>query len=140
MNSRYAFNEEFDGDAIDPLAEASIDFDFAAIDGEIETLDPGDREKLAQVVRRLFQFVCVGNLNAESAPQRITRRFLAVAWTLDPALIDGTPSATKLAKRIGCPASKFHTLTGAVTRKFKITNRAQRHGDGQRKAVSDAPA
>jgi AraC-like DNA-binding protein len=140
MNTLFEFNDGFSGDAIDPLASAKIDFDFDAIDEEIHSLDGDNREKLAHVVRRIFQWICSGNLNASNAPITISRRWLALVWVFDPSLIDGTPSAAALAHRIGCPASKFHTLTGAVTREFKITNRAQRHGDGTRKAVANAPA
>jgi hypothetical protein len=140
MNTRHAFDESFTGECVDPLADAAIDFDFSEIDREIDTLEDGDREKLAQVVRRIFQWVVRGNLNAKSAPVAISRRWLALAWVLDPGLIEGTPSATELARRIGCPPSKFHTLTGAITRDFKITNRAQRHGDGTRKESYHAAA
>jgi hypothetical protein len=132
------FHEDFVSEKIDPLADTHADFPFDEIDSEIAGLDEENRAKLCQAYRRIFQWFCNINLKSDTAPVMISRRVLALAWVLDPSLIEGSPSAAELARKIGCPRTKFHGLTGSVVRKFGIRNRAQAHAwnRGKKEEVS----
>jgi hypothetical protein len=88
-----------------------------------------DREK--GFVLRLMQFVID---NKDTMSQQSTgRRFLALAWALDPSLFPGSPSLHALAKRLHMDVSGLSRVAAMATKEFGIKNRAQAHGDGVRK-------
>jgi hypothetical protein len=134
-----SFDEEYVSPHRDPLSPRHVEFDFAAVErafGELET--EADREAVARFVRALFNWVTDISIDHPNAQAMAGRRFLALAWVLDPALFDGI-SAAGLAARLGIKSiNKFQRLTGEVTRRFKITNRAQRVSDHNRKGLNHA--
>lgn len=120
---------------LDPLAPPTeMEFDW---DELYERLgEPSDRqlhennmEQISEFVRKLFQWVVAVDLKQPNSQMLVGRRFIALAWVLNPALFDGSPSASKLAETLGITRkANLWTLTGEASQHFGITNRSQSHG------------
>jgi hypothetical protein len=56
--------------------------------------------------------------------EQVGRRFLALAWLIDPGLIPGSPSLRKLAAQLGIKVPVLSELTSDLHRRWGLTNRA----------------
>lgn len=128
---------------INPLYKDHTDFDYDAVTNAIGEGIITDDPRV-EFVEKLFQFVANTKLNPKEsfikrrrASRNIGIRFAALAWVINPALFEGTPSATALAKMLGCKSAwPFLRITGEVSRQFGITNRAQDHAWNRRKSTA----
>ncbi|HEY3857368.1 MAG TPA: hypothetical protein VGO67_23530 [Verrucomicrobiae bacterium] len=122
------FFEDYSSDDQSALDRQIVDFDWAGLErafGEVTTDE--DRDAVVKCVSALFQWLTAVNMENRNAQQKVGRRFLALAWVVNPNLFQGI-SATKLARKIGIKAPyHFQKLTGEVSRHFGIRNRGQRH-------------
>lgn len=117
----------------DPLAGPLwVDFDWPLLHRLLgEELEEPDREKLARALHEVLLWVLVKGGTVDT----IARRAVALAWTVNPALVDGA-STKELAAWLGCPQSRIGELTGKARRHFRIQNAAQRRRRGRpRKAL-----
>jgi hypothetical protein len=128
------FYEDYSTENLDPLAPSmEEDFDWDELYerfGEVSDRQMHDEqmERINKFVRELFQWVVAIDLNRPNSQTLIGRRFIALAWVLNPALFEGTPSASKLAESLGIARkANLWELTGEVSRHFKIINRGQSH-------------
>src|SRR6185436_18667803 len=124
------FYENYIPKNFDPLTSPIQNFNWNDLYEQLD--EPGDtlmqEEKSAEFVRQLFQWITDIDLNKPNPELNIGRRFIAVAWVMDPSLFEGSPSATKLADKLDIKRkADFWTLTGEVSKYFGITNRGQRH-------------
>jgi hypothetical protein len=60
-------------------------------------------------------------------PQSLGMRLIALAWVLNPAYFDGSPSVRKLARRCGVRIAALANHTGYYSRLLGWRNRGQRH-------------
>jgi len=128
------FYEDYISTKLDPLASPmQEDFNW---DELFERLgEPSDRqahdeqmERLNQFIRTLFEWVTAIDLKKPNAQVVIGRRFVALAWVMDPALFENSPSASKLAEMLGVNRkADLWKLTGEVAKRFGIRNRCQSH-------------
>ena len=143
MTCGQPFNEERGfGHNLDPLAVSHSDFPWAELSeklGEVsEPLAPGDRADLASALRAILHFLLCDGKQASRLTERIGRRCVALAWTIDPSLFDGTPSLTALAKSLDLFAPQIAIHSGDASRRFGIRNRAQAHASGMFRPAADA--
>jgi hypothetical protein len=128
------FYEDYATDNLDPLAPPmQEDFNWDELYerfGELSDRQKHDEqmEQINEFVRKVFQWVVAIDLNRPNSQMLIGRRFIALAWVLNPALFEGSPSASKLAERLGITRkANLWELTGEASRHFKILNRGQSH-------------
>jgi len=111
-------------------AEASYDFDWDALYsalGEPEAApDNSDRERLAFALAAVFDYILSVDLGDKAAPDSITSRTIALAWTIAPARF-GNASIRRLAKRMGLSAAHLSTKSADAGRKFGISNQFKGH-------------
>jgi hypothetical protein len=135
------FLEDYAAAEVDPLTEACAEFDYEQVyrdlDGDVDWQDDDLNQKLAQLLRHIFQFALDTELSA-GADRRIGRRFLALAWVVDPSLFAGSPSLAKLAARLGTDSATLSRLTSEATRTFGITNRCQARWLSRQRKQGDA--
>lgn len=80
--------------------------------------------------------VIIGD-TAEKHSKKLSRetvgsRAIALAWTLDPSLFEGSPSLRRLAARYGCTAPLLSVHTGNLRDRFGVSNRLQQAHDHSR--------
>ncbi|HVU07829.1 MAG TPA: hypothetical protein VHG89_04720 [Verrucomicrobiae bacterium] len=126
-----SFHEDYVSDKLDPLATPMHeDFNWNELYQRLG--EPTDQqlqdEKIAEFIRKLFEWVTAIDLRKENSQTLIGRRFIALAWVFNPALFEDSPSASKLAETLRITRkADLWKLTGEVTRHFGITNRGQSH-------------
>lgn len=128
------FHEDYISSKLDPLASPMHeDFNW---DELYERMDePTDSqahdeqmEQITEFVRKLFEWVIAIDMNNPNAQMLVGRRFIALAWVLNPAMFEDSPSASKLAETLGIKRkADLWTLTGEASQYFGITNRGQSH-------------
>jgi hypothetical protein len=138
MNGKQPFHEDYVNPKADPLhPKQTADFDYSAVEEALGEFQPveADDEKSVVLIRRIFAWCTNVNLRkSENVQLLIGRRFIALAWVLNPGLFEGTPSAGRLAELIGIrSAPRFFALTGEASRHFGIRNRAQAHAANWKK-------
>jgi hypothetical protein len=128
MRTRLSHNDEC---AYEDADGASTDFDYAEVSralGEIKhDIGPERFGELAVGLRRLMDFLVRVDFNREGFEKIITRRLLAVIWTINPGLLGGK-SLTQIAKTIGIPVKHLSVHSAAFSREFGVRNHAQSHG------------
>ena len=116
-----------------PLAPPTYqDFDWNEVERELGELPEDARADVAEVIRKIFLWVTAVKMNGKNAPKKVGRRFIALAWVIDPSLFDGSPSLETLGKQIG--NHHLWKMTGKVSKEFGITNAAQNHAWNRGKA------
>jgi hypothetical protein len=137
------FHEDYTTDKLDPLAPPmQEDFDWDELYerfGELSDRQKHDEqmERINEFVRKLFQWVVAIDLNRPNSQMLIGRRFIALAWVLNPALFEGSPSASKLAESLGITRkANLWELTGEASRHFNIVNRGQSHAWNRKQEVA----
>lgn len=124
------FQEGLQSERADPMDAQVCDFPYDQIDLP-ESVQPIYEEKLKQTLTRVLQFAI--DDHETMSQQSVGRRFIGLAWVLDPSLFPGTPSLRTLAKRLSMDVSGLSRVAAQASREFGIKNRAQAHGDGVRK-------
>lgn len=119
-----------DKSRLDPLIETSQGFDWDEVErllGEARELTEPDRERLAHVFLELLRWA-VSTGPRTIYTKTVGLRLVALAWVLNPAMFDESPSGKELARRVGLCDAKFSREAVYASRTFHIRNRPQRHG------------
>jgi hypothetical protein len=82
--------------------------------------------RLQQVVVRLLQLL-VPPTTRHIQPESIGLRVIALAWVVNPAYFEGTPSMRELARRCGVNHCHLAHHTGHYSRLLGLRNRGQNH-------------
>lgn len=124
------FREDYASPHADPLAHTHEDFPFeevfASLDGHGSTTD-GDRA--AEALRQLLAWVVgvrLNRSNSQHARKHVCARALALAWTVNPAMLEGK-SLARVAADIGISPDVMHRTSADFSRRFKFRNPGQRH-------------
>ncbi len=123
-----AFDEAYVAEGLDPLDGAPQTFDWDMLYRRLaEDASTGDMDKqLAEVVTRLLQ-ILIPFRQGRLQPVSIGLNIIALAWVLNPAYFDGSPSLRDLARRCGIQPSTLARHTGHYSRFIGWRNRGQRH-------------
>jgi hypothetical protein len=123
-----AFHEAFVADGLDPLDGALQDFDWDLLYRRLaEDVGNGNmNQQLAEVVTRLLQ-ILIPFRQGRIHPVSIGLNIIALAWVLNPAYFNGSPSLRDLARRCGIQPSTLARHTGHYSRFIGWRNRGQRH-------------
>jgi len=119
------FKEDFISEKRDPTVPTATDFDWDEVFREMGELSSEDKASVAIVIRKIFLWVTAVKLNRRNTQKMVGRRFIALAWVLDPSLFEDSPSLESLGKKIGC--KKMWMLSGQVTKDIGIHNHGQDH-------------
>jgi hypothetical protein len=131
---------------LDALDARVADFDWDGLSralGEPGEISDHDLERLGQALRAVLSWILIGaggRMNADD--RRAGRRVLALAWVLDPSMIEGTPSLAKIARDCGVTRACMSLASSDATRRFGLVNRGQAHGwnrKGARSGASHSP-
>lgn len=123
------FHEDFVSAHTDPTAEPYCDFDWDelyACLGEATNNDEQIKQRLAEAVRQVFQWMLSNNINKKNAAEFIGRRAVAFAWVMNPELFEGK-SMTAVAASLGLPKQILSKASSEASREFGIQNRGQAH-------------
>jgi hypothetical protein len=124
--------------------------------GDFTGLSENEVDGLKRIVRGVFEF-CVGDLFVDQhgrtkvkqtdpnaritggagvkIERRLSRRFLALAWLIDPAMFTGRPlSLTAIAKQLEASVCKFSPHITVARKKFRIENQFLNHSRHRRKS------
>jgi hypothetical protein len=149
------FRESYLNPEQDTLDGKSAEFDWDALYellGESQQeLSAHDYDALSFAFKRVLEWVLSVDLGRPGFESVIARRALALAWTMNPAFFEDSPSLSKIAERIGTHKVSLSSYAASASRTFGVRNRGQRHGwnfkpanGGQRRAKAnphvDVPA
>ena len=111
---------------VSPLIATSIEFDWEVLQ---RLLDEGkgdvtetDWSTLADILQELLRWMVKGD-----DLHKVGRRTIALAWSINPDLFRGSPSASVLARMMGCSVDLLHRETGEARRSFGLKNRLSDH-------------
>jgi hypothetical protein len=132
MSNRVPFNENIVSPKRDPLApDLHRDFDW---NGLYESLGENEEERstnsnqLIQGLKRIVEWVLDTRLTDRHAEMVIARRFIALAWVINPDYLEGK-SLTQIARVLRIRHKQSLSKYAAnAKRRFNISNRAQAHG------------
>lgn len=111
-------------DALDGHGVAEFDWESVYLDLDGEGLDDDSKRKLAEALRRLLGWLTRSSDRQVLSARVVGVRTLAMLWSVDPSLIDGSPSLRKLARRLRISRSVLSKHSSAASRQFGIRNRA----------------
>jgi len=134
------FHENLQSDRWDPIDAPFKDFDWDKLCDQIdEDVEAGKVEKqLAETITRILQILIP--LRAKYLPPiEIGLNVIALAWVLNPAYFEGSPSLRRLARRCGVPAATLARHTAYYSRLIGWRNRAQRHAWNFRRGEQRSP-
>jgi hypothetical protein len=129
---------------LDPLDGKVCEFDWDGLSralGEPGALAEDDIERLGQALRSILVWVLAGEggrLNPDD--RRAGRRVIALAWVIDPSIIEGSPSLSSLAKQIGTNKAVLSLSSSKVSKVFGISNRAQSHAWNRKPRRGSTPS
>lgn len=124
--------EEFDeamlSEDLDSIDSLSQGFDWQALYERLgEDAQNGDLDReVAEAVVRLIEKL-VSNQDRPMYPQAVGLRLIGLAWVLNPAYFEGSPSLRDLAARCKVKPSTLARFTGEASRLIGFRNRSQRH-------------
>lgn len=126
------FHEDFVSEHQDALDGQTADFDWnelyrALNEGQAE-ISEHDYAAMGHAVRVLLQWVLKVSPSKPCSERMIARRLIGLAWTIDPGLIEGSPSVSQIARELECHKVVLSIHTASARRHFGINNRAQSHG------------
>lgn len=114
----------------DRANEPHYDFDWDGLERSIGEAQPDltkqDRAELALAVAKIFDFALAVDMTRKEAPRLVGRRFIALAWIMDPSRFEGA-SIRKLSRQLSMTAPNLSKLTAAASRAFGLSNRFQSH-------------
>ena len=132
--------EEFDEARMarrrDPVDAPDQDFDWDALYKRLgEDVNEGKvNKRMADIIIRLLQ-VLVPVSTHRIQPGSVGLRLIALAWVINPAYFEGTPSIRELARRCGVNVVSLARHTGRYSRLIRWRNRGQKHAWNWRKRV-----
>jgi len=138
------FNEAMLSDDRDPVDATSQEFDWQSL---LERLgEPPENDispqPFAQAVIRLLELL-LSKTERPMHPQSVGLRVIALAWVLNPAYFEGSPSLRDLAVRCGVKPATLARFTGEASRFIGWRNRAQRHAwnwrESERSTLEERP-
>lgn len=114
---------------LSPLDHRCQDFDWEAIHYNFEKAGEADKPetRLAEAVLGVLQMLLPPLSTRRIQPESLGIRLIALAWVLDPANFNGSPSLRKLARRCGIRSAALANHTGHFSRVLGFRNRGQRH-------------
>ena len=100
------FHEDFHSERTDVLDGQIGEFDWESLYhslGETQAeVAPHDYAAMGHAVRVLLQWILKVSPAKPCSERAIARRVIGLAWTIDPGLIEGSPSLSHIAKELGC--------------------------------------
>ncbi len=132
----------------DPIDAQDLDFDWRQLYERLSEDIASDQveRQLAETITRLLQTL-IPLRQRYLPPIEIGLNVIALAWVLNPAYFEGSPSLRQLARRCGVQPATLARHTGRFSRLIGWRNRAQRHawnwreeqrsplgGEGEKKA------
>ena len=85
-----------------------------------------DFEGLVVALRRILQWLVEPGVKKMKHRKMLVRRVAALAWVIDPSLLDGSPSLRQLAKHMhDKQPMSLSEHTAAASRTFGLRNRSQ---------------
>jgi hypothetical protein len=142
------FHEDLQSDKRDPVDAQSQEFDWQRLYQRLSEDVASDQveRQLAETITRLLQTL-IPLRQRYLPPIEIGLNVIALAWVLNPACFEGSPSLRQLARRCGVQPATLARHTGRYSRLIGWRNRAQRHawnwreeqrsplgGEGEKKA------
>jgi len=111
-----------------PLDMQIKDFDWETLYAHLgeDARDGGNEPRLAEAVARLLQMF-LPNARRRIHPDSVGLRVIALAWVLNPAYFEGSPSVNELADQCGVRVAALAAYTGHYSRLIRWRNRGQRH-------------
>lgn len=91
-------------------------------------LPPTVKARLSTVARGLFAMVWTGNRDEARSVRIVGRRFMSVAWVINPGFFHGSPSLASIARRLGVTPKALQKSSARASRATGIVNRGQSHG------------
>lgn len=129
------FNEDRESDQASALDARSQDFPWKEVyaafgEDELQELGLDDAERLSVAFNKFLHCVADGyNQSGVVKPiENIGRRAVAFLWIINPGLIAGSPSLSKIARDINCHKVAMSQHVVSIRRKFGLKNRATAHG------------
>lgn len=123
------FNEARIGKSRDPIDARDQEFEWQELLERLseDALNPHQTDQtLAETVRHLLA-ILVPNRRKQIQTRSIGMRVLALAWVLNPAYFEDTPSLRELAARAGVTPAKLARHAGEYSRRFGWRHRGQQH-------------
>ncbi len=128
------FREGFQNPKADPLDAHTCEFDWAGLEAALgeareECPDEERYEQLVAGLRVILRWLADGMTTRNPDPARqIGRRAVALLWAIDPGYFAGSPSLSRLAKRMKLCTTTLSEHSAAAHRDFGVCNRGQKHG------------
>ena len=113
---------------IEPISEAELREASLEAREILEPLTDEDRERFLRVLKTIFSFAESSGSNGADRLTTMSRRLIALAWTMSPDYFEDSPSLAGIAKTIDCTRSALSFYSAEVRRRFGIRNRCQDHG------------
>lgn len=136
------FHEDLVTDSQDPLDGQIAGFDFDQIDrilaGHKADLGSTEFERLGIALNAILSWVIGDPRTPKKSERAVARRLIGLAWTINPAFFEDSPSLTDIAKRLGIHKVVLSLHSAQAHRHFGIKNRAQSHGWNFKPQESDA--
>lgn len=114
-------------------SESRVEFPWHEVEealGEVGAIAESEeaREQAARAVHALLGWLVRGQRQPTARLDAIIgRRALAMAWSIDPSLLDASPSLARLADDLGITRAGMSWHAAEFSRTFRIHNRAQPH-------------
>lgn len=129
---RPQFHEDYLSPEQDTLDGKSAEFDWDALYklfGESQQeLSAHDYDSLSFALKRILEWVLSIDLERPGFESIMARRVLALAWTMNPAYFEDSPSLSRIAERIGTHKASLSSYAASASRTFGVRNRGQVHG------------
>lgn len=103
-------------------------FDYDEIDeGEVLDFDPGEMERLGELLREVLVWLTMGDLNSNRYKDTVLRKVIAMCWVLRPELFNGIALAD-IAEKKGIKMHRQSLSKQAInfSKRFNIKGRGQR--------------
>ncbi len=100
--------------------------------GALKDLDQPGLAKLNEAMRQILLWVLATPIR-KGFDKQVGRRMIALAWAVDPSIIEGSPSMRQLAKQMGLIGAVLSKSTSKATKRFGLSNRSQKAHDWRHK-------
>ena len=92
-------------------------------------LAPDVKARLSRLIRGLFGLVATsGQVEHCDAIRVVGRKFISLAWVLNPGFFDGSPSLAAIARSLKVAPKTLQNRSSEASRTLGIVNRGQAHG------------
>jgi|13_taG_2_1085334.scaffolds.fasta_scaffold00215_33 hypothetical protein len=108
--------------------EQCVHFDYDSLD-EVEDneIDPCEIVKMAEALREVLIWLCMGDINSEGYGKTVMRKAISACWVLRPEIFNGV-ALSEIAKAEGVNVHKQSLSKQAISfsKKFGVKGRGQR--------------